>query len=133
MDLGRILLKTDALLLLSPKYYGQMRHDNMVVDIASKIGAIRHISLSNTRQNTICFFTKLFHQILVSTDTSRQFTSIERFMLVKTVITLWQKECLTRNPQEGALKGSTNSEVCNVLFLGRLTQLGELQQNITNS
>ena len=83
MDLGRILLKTDALLLLQPKYYGQMRHNNMVVNIAAKIGAIRHIFLSNTRQNIICFF-KLFHQIQVSTDTSRQFTSIERFMLVKT-------------------------------------------------
>ena len=62
MDLGRILLETDAPLLLPPKYYGQMKHSNpfMVADVATEIGIIRHMPteavLATTHRNTWRFF-----------------------------------------------------------------------------
>ena len=62
MDLGRMLLETDTLLLLPPKYQGMTSNSNpyMVVDIASEIGRIRHIPteavLAVMHRNTRRFF-----------------------------------------------------------------------------
>ena len=62
MDLGQMLLETDAPLLLPPKYNGITRNSNpyMVVDIASEIGSIRHrpteAVLAVTHRNTRRFF-----------------------------------------------------------------------------
>ena len=62
MDLGRLLLETDAPLLLPPKYQGITKNSNpyMVVDIATEIGNIRHIPteavLAVTHRNTRRFF-----------------------------------------------------------------------------
>ena len=62
MDLGRILLETDAPLLLPLKYHGQMKHTNpfMVAD-----GIIRHMPteavLATTHHNTQRFFNLIRH------------------------------------------------------------------------
>ena len=67
MDLGRILLETDAPLLLLPKYYGQTKNSNpfMVADVTTKIGIIRHMPteamLATTHCNTWCFFNLICH------------------------------------------------------------------------
>ena len=62
LDMGRILVETDAPLLLPPKYHGltQISNPYMVVDIAAEIAAIRHIPttsvLAVTHRNTRRFF-----------------------------------------------------------------------------
>ena len=67
MDLGRILLETDAPLLLLPKYHGQMKHTNpfMVADVPTEIGIIRHMlteaMLATTHCNTRRFFNLICH------------------------------------------------------------------------
>ena len=67
MDLGRILLETDAPLLLLPKYHGQTKHSNpfMVADVATEIGMIRHMPteavLATTHHNTRRFFNLIRH------------------------------------------------------------------------
>ena len=67
MDLGRILLETDALLLLPPKYTRQTHHSNpyMVADIAAEIGAICHIPMETVllvmHRNTFQFFNLVGH------------------------------------------------------------------------
>ena len=67
MDLGRILLETDAPLLLPPKYYGQTKNSNlfMVADVTTEIGIIRHMPteavLATTHRNTRRFFNLICH------------------------------------------------------------------------
>ena len=67
MDLGRILLETDAPLLLLLKYHGQTKHSNpfMVADVATEIGIIYHMLteavLATTHRNTQHFFNLIHH------------------------------------------------------------------------
>ena len=67
MDLGRILLETDAPLLLPPKYHGQTKHSNpfMVANVATEIGMICHMLteavLATTHRNTRHFFNLIHH------------------------------------------------------------------------
>ena len=67
MDLGRILLETNASHLLPPKYHGQMKNRNpfMVAGMAAEIGIIHHMLteavLATTHHNTWHFFNLVWH------------------------------------------------------------------------
>ena len=62
IDIGCVLLETDAPLLLPPKYYGVTKISNsfMLVDIAKEIAQLKQILtaevLEATHRNTRCFF-----------------------------------------------------------------------------
>ena len=62
IDIGCVLLETDAPLLLPPKYYGVTKISNsyMLVDIAKEIAQLKQILtaevLEATHHNTHCFF-----------------------------------------------------------------------------
>ena len=68
MDLGCILLKTDAPLLIPPKYQSEgIQHGNplMIIDIAKEVAKLRHLPtmtiINRAHYNTLHFFC-LTHQ-----------------------------------------------------------------------
>ena len=67
MDLGRILLETNASLLLPPKYHRQMKNSNpfMVAGMEAEIGIIHFMLteavLATIQHNTCHFFNLVRH------------------------------------------------------------------------